>query len=70
MVAPFVLRLLAYADHDILPKSVKTELEALPNFSNWAKATLQLESVLYIWDEETSTAGMKRKIKETKAKQG
>lgn len=69
MVAPFILRILAYSDHEIMPKALRAELEALPNFSKWAKTVLQQESVLYVWNEATLINGMKRKIKEMKAKQ-
>ncbi|OCL11975.1 thioredoxin-like protein [Glonium stellatum] len=53
LVAPFILRTYTYSKHgDLLPKSIHTGFDKLPNFSKWAAATISHDSVTYIWDEE------------------
>jgi len=49
-VAPFVLRIYALAEAEVLPKSVTQGLNALPNFNKWANTLMQTPSVLGIWD--------------------
>jgi glutathione S-transferase len=50
--ASFILRLYDFADDIILPSSLPTALDKLPNFSKWAKACMTHNSVTYIWDKE------------------
>src|SRR5271155_4914761 len=50
--ASFILRLYDFADDIILPSSLPTALDKLPNFSKWAKACITHNSVTYIWDKE------------------
>ena len=50
--ASFILRLYDFADDIILPSSLPTALNKLPNFSKWAKACITHNSVTYIWDKE------------------
>jgi glutathione S-transferase len=52
MTAPFILRIYASCDDELLPKSLAEAFDKLPNFSKWAKATISQESVTYIWDEK------------------
>jgi len=49
-VAPFVLRIYALAEADVLPKSLTDGLDALPNFTKWAQNVRQVPSALGIWD--------------------
>ena len=57
----------ALAKHGLLPKSLPSDLEGLPNFSKWATEVVKQESVTYIWDEETTISGTKKKIESMKA---
>ncbi|KAL5407844.1 hypothetical protein PMIN06_006347 [Paraphaeosphaeria minitans] len=52
IVAPFILRMYAFAKHGLIPKSVTDGLNGLPNFSKWAAEVIKHDSVTYIWDEE------------------
>ena len=56
------------ANGDLLPVSLKEGLDALPNFSRWAHATIAQESVTYIWDEEKVMTSMKKLIAKIKGK--
>lgn len=67
LTAPFILRIWALAKHGLIPKSVVEGFEGLPNFGKWAKEVVKQESVLYIWDEEATVQGMKKKIESLKA---
>ncbi|KAF2432919.1 thioredoxin-like protein [Tothia fuscella] len=66
-IAPFLLRIYALSNGDILPQSVKAGLEKLPKFSKWANATMSSESVLTIWDEETVVSRTSARIQKMKA---
>jgi glutathione S-transferase len=55
--------------HDMLPKSVTSGLDALPNFSKWAAEVTKQESVTYIWDEEKIIDGTRKRIESQKAQQ-
>ena len=67
IIAPFLLRIYALSNGDILPLSVKEGLQTLPNFSKWANATMSKESVRYIWDEEAVVSRTKARIAKMKA---
>jgi glutathione S-transferase len=67
LTAPFILRAYALTKHGLLPQTVVDGFDTLPNFSKWAKEVLKQESVTYIWDEEKSVGGMKKKIESMKA---
>lgn len=67
MVAPFILRIYAFAKKDILPQSVLEGLDALPNFSKWAAAVREHESVTYIWNEEVIVEASVKKFAKLKA---
>lgn len=67
IVAPFLLRLYAFSDDELVPKSFKQSLQKLPHFSKWADAMLQKESVLYIWDEKTVVSRTKMRVEKMKA---
>ena len=67
IIAPFLLRIYALANGDVLPTSVKEGLEKLPNFSKWAQATMSRESVRYIWEEGTVVSRTKARIAKMKA---
>lgn len=62
LTAPFILRIYALAKHGFIPQSVVEGFNSLPNFSKWAAEVIKQESVVYIWDEETTIAGTKKKI--------
>ncbi|KAJ4371489.1 hypothetical protein N0V83_004707 [Neocucurbitaria cava] len=62
LTAPFILRLYAFAKHGLIPQSVISGFDALPNFSKWAAEVIKQESVTYIWDEETTLAASNKKI--------
>ena len=66
-VAPFLLRLYAFSNDELLPASLKKSLDALPNFSKWAKATLARESVTFIVDEERLVRNATARIQKMKA---
>jgi glutathione S-transferase len=66
-IAPFLLRIYAFSKAGILPTSVIDGLDALPNFSKWAKATISQPSVLKIWDEKEVIAGTVARLEKMKA---
>ena len=60
MTASFVIRVLTYPKHDLLPKSILTSLETeAPAFWKWANVVVKEESVTYIWDEKKVVEGTK-----------
>lgn len=65
--APFLLRFYAMSDGELLPKSLKEGLEKLPHFGKWAKAVMERESVLGIWDEEVVVRRTKERMEKMKA---
>jgi glutathione S-transferase len=67
LIAPFILRIYAFAKKDIIPLSILGELDALPNFSKWAAAVKKHESVTYIWDEEVLVEASVKKLASLKA---
>lgn len=67
IIAPFLLRIYALSNGEILPASVREGLQRLPHFSKWANATMSKESVRYIWDEETVVSRTKARIAKMKA---
>jgi glutathione S-transferase len=69
LTAPFIIRTYAMSKHDMLPKSVTSGLDALPNFSKWAAEVTKQESVTYIWDEEKIIDGTRKRIESQKAQQ-
>lgn len=69
LTAPFIIRTYAMAKHGLLPKSILSGLDALPNFSKWAAEVNKQESVTYIWDEEAVINGTRTRIESQKAQQ-
>ncbi|KAH7383297.1 glutathione-S-transferase-like protein omega 1 [Pyrenochaeta sp. MPI-SDFR-AT-0127] len=67
LTAPFILRVYALAKHGLLPQSIITGFDALPNFSKWAREVIKQESVTYIWDEEPTINSTRKKIESLKA---
>jgi len=61
-IAPFVMRIFALADADVLPKSVANGLSTLPNFKKWTDAIRQEQSVLSIWNAETFVARTRSRL--------
>jgi len=66
ITAPFVLRAYASGKHGLLPSSLVERMDALPNFSRWAHAVIQNESVLEIWHEEETMKRTKAKLEQLK----
>ncbi|MCJ1335449.1 hypothetical protein MMC09_000719 [Bachmanniomyces sp. S44760] len=67
LTAPFLIRTYAWSDADVLPKTLKKQLQSLPNFSKWIDATISQESVTYIFSKDDAVNGilkMKLKLKE------
>jgi glutathione S-transferase len=67
LTAPFIIRVYAFAKADVLPQSLLSGLEALPNFSKWAAEVIKHPSVTYIWNEDAIVAGTKKRIESQKA---
>ena len=59
LVASFVIRLYAFGRGGMLPESLLGRLDALPNFSRWARTLEKTESVTYVWDEKKNNEGMR-----------
>lgn len=68
LTAPFILRIYAMSKHGVFPKSLKSGLDVLPNFSKWAAEVIKQESVTYIWDEERIISRTVDKINSMKEK--
>lgn len=69
IVSPFLLRWYSLAsDGEMIPKLLIKKLDALPNFSKWAAAVRQNESVLKIYDAEAFIPAFKKKMKSMLAK--
>lgn len=70
IVSPFLLRWYSIsADGEMIPSSFVKKLDSLPNFSKWAKAVRENESVLKIYDERSFVELFKKKIKANMAAQ-
>ncbi|KAF2830689.1 thioredoxin-like protein [Ophiobolus disseminans] len=67
LTAPFILRVYALSRHGLLPQALVDGVDKLPNFSKWAAEVIKQESVTYIWDEESTIEGTKKKIESLKA---
>ncbi|RYN24908.1 hypothetical protein AA0113_g6816 [Alternaria arborescens] len=67
LTAPFIIRTYAMAKNELLPKSITSGLDALPNFSKWAAEVVKQDSVTYIWDEEAVIDGTRKRIESQKA---
>ncbi|KAF9765506.1 hypothetical protein IL306_002206 [Fusarium sp. DS 682] len=62
LTGPFVIRLLSFAKHGLLPTNFTSRLEKeAPNFYKWAQAISKNPSVLKIYDEDRVVEGTKRK---------
>lgn len=63
LIAPFLVRLIdASEDGELAPKSLAKQLDALPNFSKWAKAVRSRPSVLGIYDAKEVLEGTKARL--------
>lgn len=67
LTAPFVLRIYAMVKHGLLPQSIVDGFDKLPNFSKWAAQVVKQESVTYIWDEQGTMEGTKKRMEGLKA---
>lgn len=69
IVSPFLLRWYSIAsDGEMIPNSFIKKLDALPNFSKWAKNVRENESVLKIYDADAFVPAFKKKMKSMMAK--
>lgn len=66
LTAPFVIRYLAYSKDGLFPKSLREDLQKLPNFGPWAEAVAKRESVTYMWDEQKIVERTKKRIAKLK----
>ncbi|EGX48307.1 hypothetical protein AOL_s00080g432 [Orbilia oligospora ATCC 24927] len=66
VAAPVILRLFAFCDGGLLPRSFKANLLALPNFGKWASELVRNESLLRGWDEAGFVSGSRTKLQEFK----
>jgi glutathione S-transferase len=66
-VAPFIMRIYALADAEILPKSVSEGLATLPHFSRWADALRGEGSVLSVWNAHKFTERSRERLERMKA---
>lgn len=67
LTAPFILRLYSLSKAEVLPASIHSRLDELPNFSKWAAHVIKHESVTYIWDEKKVIEGTVRKVAQLKS---
>lgn len=67
LTAPFALRNVGLSKGGALPASLGKGLDALPNYSKWAKAVIVQESVTYIYDEEAVVQGTVARVAKFKA---
>ena len=67
LTAPFVVRYKAFADSDLMPKSMLKGLDALPNYSKWSKAILEEDSVTDGFDGPTIAKRTVERIQKMKA---
>ena len=70
IVSPFLLRWYGLSnDGDLIPSSFAKKLNSLPNFSKWAKAVRENESVTKIYEEKGFVELFKKKVKANMAAQ-
>ncbi|KAG8629319.1 hypothetical protein KVT40_003184 [Elsinoe batatas] len=69
LTAPFIVRFQTYSNDEFLPKSLGDGLKKLPNFSKWAGALSQQESVTWVYNEEEILEGTRKRLAKMKANQ-
>lgn len=62
LTGSFLLRILSFHRHGLLSEKLPSLLEDTPRFKRWAEATVQQDSVNYIWDEKVSADAIKAKL--------
>ena len=67
LTAPFILRFYTLSRREVLPPSIVSGFDALPNFSKWATEVIKQESVTFIWDEDDVVSSTSRKVASLKA---
>ena len=67
LTAPFVVRYKAFADTDLMPKSMVKGLDALPNYNRWSKAIHGEDSVTDKFDGPTIAKNMVERVQKIKA---
>jgi glutathione S-transferase len=56
--------------HGVLPQSIASGFDALPNFSKWAAEVIKQESVTYVYEEDSIVSSTIARIKKMKEKAG
>ncbi|KAE8413525.1 thioredoxin-like protein [Aspergillus pseudocaelatus] len=62
LTGSFLLRILSFHRQGLLSEKLPSLLEDTPRFKRWAGATVQQDSVNYIWDEQVSADAIKAKL--------
>ncbi|KAE8154876.1 thioredoxin-like protein [Aspergillus avenaceus] len=64
LTGSFLLRILSWhtPDTGLFSADLPERLQTVPRFLRWAKATVEQESVNYIWDSKASADAMKAKL--------
>ena len=62
LTGSFLLRILSFHRQGLLSERLPSLLEDTPRFKRWAEATVQQDSVNYIWDEQVSADAIKAKL--------
>ncbi|KAF2867006.1 thioredoxin-like protein [Massariosphaeria phaeospora] len=62
LTAPFILRIYSLVKGGVLPQSLVSGLNGLPNFTKWATEVIKHDSVTYIWNEHVVLEGTKKKL--------
>ena len=64
LTGSFLLRIngLSKPEHGLLSTKLPTLLESVPKFKRWLEATVQHESVNYIWDEAKVAGHTKKRV--------
>lgn len=64
LTGSFLLRIDGFSkpEHGILSAKLPTLLESVPKFKKWLAATVQHESVNYIWDEAKVAGHTKKRF--------
>jgi glutathione S-transferase len=69
LTAPFILRIYALgkSKEQLLPRSLISGLDGLPNFTKWVTEVVKQDSVTYIWDEDAVVQGTAKRMEKMKA---
>lgn len=62
LIAPFIIRIYAFSKTGLLPQSVTTGFDKLPNFSKWAAEVIKRDSVTYVFNEQGVVESTKKRL--------